>query len=196
MDLLSDLLGSKARAKILSLLFTDEGRELYLRQIERETGQSIGAVQAEIKKLVNMDLLRSREDGNRRYFLANKDHPFFVEIKGLINKCYGMETKLKKLFEGLDEVIIAFIFGSYAKEELSANSDIDLFIVGNISSRKLAEHLFDLQKDIGREINEHIYKLDTFKKSVKDKKHFITSLKKATKIFIKGTENEFKKLYR
>ncbi len=42
-----------------------------MRELERRSGLALGTVQQELKKLVGMELLEARKDGNRVYYSAN-----------------------------------------------------------------------------------------------------------------------------
>ena len=44
---------------------------------------------------------------------------------------------------------LAFIFGSYAKGETHAQSDVDLFVLGNIQSMQLSDIISQVEEEIG-----------------------------------------------
>ncbi|MAE58416.1 MAG: hypothetical protein CME69_06020 [Halobacteriovorax sp.] len=193
MDLLENIFLSKARAGILKKLFLERDREYYLRELERETGVTYKALHTDIHRMQELDLISMRVDGNRNYFKANTKHPLFEDFHSIANKVYGPIPKLKELFEKQNGIESAFIFGSYAKGETHAGSDLDLFIIGDISVRKLSNLLWEAQKEITYEINDHIYTKKDFK-AKRNKDHFLKSLKDTEKIFLKGNEDEFKEI--
>lgn len=84
MDILAEILSSRIRAAIFRLLFGFDAKEIYMRDLERRSGFSIGAIQAELKKLLRFELLEKRKDGNRIYFQANKNHPLYSDLRNLI----------------------------------------------------------------------------------------------------------------
>jgi DNA-binding transcriptional ArsR family regulator len=90
MPLLAEILSSRVRAEIFRLLFGLSDEALYMREIERRSGFSAGAVQQELKKLVYLDLLKPRRDGNRLYYQANLDHPLYNEVHNLVLKGSGL----------------------------------------------------------------------------------------------------------
>ena len=67
-----------------------------MREIERKSGFSIGTVQRELKKLLELDLIIKREDGNRVYFEANKENPLYQDICNVTQKTVGLIHILKK----------------------------------------------------------------------------------------------------
>ena len=80
----------RARAEIFRLLFGVTDRELHVREIERRTGLTIGTVRQELGKLERTELVNARRDGNRLYYSANKEHPFYPGIHSLVVKTAGL----------------------------------------------------------------------------------------------------------
>ena len=95
MDILSEILSSRIRAAILRLLFGFDAKEIYMRDLERRSGFSIGAIQTELKKLLRLELLKKRKDGNRIYFQANKEHPLYSDLRNLVLKTNGLIDIIK-----------------------------------------------------------------------------------------------------
>jgi predicted nucleotidyltransferase len=187
---LAEILSSKIRAEIFRNLFGVGEPSLHLREIERRTGFAVGTVQQEIKKLKRLDIITSIKDGNRIYYKANKDHPLYIDIKNIVLKTIGLSDILKNVLSIEKKIKVAFVFGSVARKEEKALSDIDLMIIGDISLRKLTALLGDAANKIGREINPHIHTENEFSKRKKAKDHFLKQVLESPKIFIIGTEDE------
>ena len=117
MAILKDVLSSQIRAEIFRLLFGLSDRELHVREIQRQSGLTIGTVQQELTKLSSLDLVKSRRDGNRLYYRANKDHPLFSEFHGLVIKTSGLVDVLSIALADLP-ILLAFVFGSVAVKSL------------------------------------------------------------------------------
>ena len=85
---------------------------------------------------------------------------------------------MKRLKKSLSDKRIkcAFAFGSFAKGKQRAGSDIDLIVIGELGMRGLSSLLSGLQEKIGREINPHVFTEEEFKKRIKEKERFITSV--------------------
>ena len=86
--------------------------------------------------------------------------------------------------------MIAFVFGSIARQEEMAESDLDLFVIGDLGLRKLAGLLSGVSDKIGREINPHVFTENEIKKRLAQKDHFISRVLEEPKIFILDNENE------
>jgi predicted nucleotidyltransferase len=195
MDLLATLLSSYGRAQVIRLLFDGDGKEYYLREIERRIGVQVRAVQAETAMLAKLGLVRSRRDGNRVYFAADREHPLYPDLVQIVIKTSGWMNELRHELSR-DDVRVAFIFGSVARGEEKATSDIDLMVIGDIGLRGLAGLIGPIQRKAGREINPHVYSEAEFRRRAKAKDHFVSSVLGTERMFMVGDENELKKVGR
>jgi hypothetical protein len=90
--ILDVLCPSTARVQVLSLLLQNPGRPFYQREIERETGQPIRAVQREVERLEGIGLLVRSAEGNRVFYHLNADFPLLAELAALFQKAAGVEA--------------------------------------------------------------------------------------------------------
>ena len=90
-DVLEALFSSAARVQVLSLFLQHPGSQFYQREIERETGQPIRAVQREVEKLEEIGLLLREPEGNRVFYRLNPDFPLLAELTALFQKVAGAE---------------------------------------------------------------------------------------------------------
>jgi len=193
MTFLTDIIGSKSRAEVFRLLFERPGIELYLRELHRQSGLSIRPIQQEITHLLDSGIIKLRKDGNRVYFSANTEHPLFPEIRSLVEKTTGVTALLSQALAD-PAIQIAFIFGSVASGKAQPESDLDLFIIGDLGLRKVTKLLSGMSERVGREINPHVMAPDEFGRKVRDKDHFISNLMGTEKVFLIGDINELKRL--
>lgn len=191
MGILGELLSSKIRAEIFRNLFgVASDTMLYVREIERRTGFAIGTVQTELKKLERLDIISRVKDGNRVYYKANTAHPLYPEIRALVLKTNGLADVIKNALGNAEDIRVAFVFGSLARQEEKADSDVDLMVIGDIGLRKLTGQLMDVSGKIGREINPHVFSEKEFIKRKRGQDHFLNQVLESPKIFIIGTEHE------
>jgi len=191
--MLNELFSSKARVEILKLFIFEPEEKLYQRQIALRSRQPIRAVQREVQKLEKIGLLKKSTAGNRVYYSVDKACPIYAELKGIIFKTSGMAEILKTGITGSKNVSFAFIYGSYAEGREGSLSDIDLMVVGELSSRELSKILSKSKAELSREINYAIFKPVEFKNKVKNRDHFLNTVLKQKKLFIVGSEDEFKR---
>jgi hypothetical protein len=91
--ILEALFSSTARVQILRLFLLNPSSQYYQREIERETGQAIRAVQREVKRLAEIELLTSSAEGNRVYYRLNHDFALSAELTTLFEKATGQEAR-------------------------------------------------------------------------------------------------------
>ena len=194
MNLLAEILSSKIRSEIFRMLFGVNDEALHMREIERRSGLSIGTIQQETKKLLHLNLILKRKDGNRIYYQANKEHPLYAEIRGLVLKTVGLADFFRNALKVNPNIQFAFVFGSLARNEENDKSDVDLMIIGEITMRQLTALLSGVSDHIGREINPHILMVREFLKRKSTKDHFLTQVLDSPKIFVIGNENDLAEL--
>lgn len=187
------IIKSKTRASILELFFSNPEKEYYLRQIEDLSGYSVGNIRRELKKLESDGLFAARNIGKIKLYKLNKAYPLYNEIKNIIRKTIGIEGALKNKLSHLKDIDFAFIYGSFAEDREKPFSDIDIIVIGSAKPKEIKSLFFEYQSKLGREINSIVYAKEEFLNKIKNKNHFITSLLKRKKIFIKGDKNEFRR---
>jgi len=193
MATLDKILSSKARAAIFTILFGVGQRELHLREIQRKSGYAVETIRKELQSLEELGLVIKRRDGNRLYFASNIKHPLFNEIRNLVIKTSGLQEILHKALN-LQNIEIVFVFGSVALGEETAESDIDIFIIGELGLREISKLLKGPSDILGREINPHLMSLNEFITRKQKGEHFVNKVIQSPRIMIIGSEDEFKRM--
>jgi predicted nucleotidyltransferase len=98
----------------------------------------------------------------------------------------------KALESRIPDIRLSFIFGSVAGKTENRFSDIDLFVVGNITFGETVDLLSTAEETLSRELNPVVYSLDEFNRRLSENHHFISNILSGDKIFIVGDENELK----
>lgn len=192
--MLDKLFSSKSRVETLKLFLFNPEDSFYQRQISTLTNQPIRGIQREVEKLVRIGLLIESSQGNRIYYKVNKNCPIFEDLKRIFFKTVGIGDVLKGCLKESDFIKIAFIYGSYARGEENFLSDIDLLVIGSITSKELSSLLSKPKSELGREINYTVFSIPEIIERIKQKDHFLNSVLKERKIFIIGDEDELKEI--
>ena len=190
MNILAEILSSKTRAEIFRLLFGASTDTLYTREIQRRTQASLGAVQHELQKLRRLGLLAARTDGNRVAYSAVKAHPIYPEIHRLVLKTIGLADLLRTALKH-PQIDWAFVFGSLARGEEDAESDVDLFVIGETGLREVTRLLSKVAEQVGREINPHVMRRTEFLRRKSEKEAFLMRVLVAPKLFVVGEPRDF-----
>ena len=150
---------SDSQSRVFQWLFGHPEREFHLSELRRLTGLGSASLQRELNRLAKAGLVRSERVGNLRRFKANSQSPVYGELVGLTRKTLGVEPVLREallpLAPGLQA---AWVYGSVAKQTDTAQSDIDVMLIGeNLRLAKVLELLVPLEAQLGRKINPTCY---------------------------------------
>jgi predicted nucleotidyltransferase len=192
---LAEILSSKVKAEIFRLLFGVSDRELHLREIERQSGLTVGTVQQELQRLTRLGLIAARKDGNRLCYSANRSHPLYPDIRNLVLKTTGLVEVLRHALRDKG-IVVAFVFGSIASQADQPHSDVDLMVIGQTGLRKLSQMLSGVSERIGREINPYAMTVAEFAKRKAARDHFLSNVLASPKLFVTGTEHELETMGR
>jgi predicted nucleotidyltransferase len=192
---LADLLFGQTRGAILALLYGRADQSFYTRQIAREVDASVGAVQRELENLSKVGLIVRTSLGSQVFYQANRDASIFREMQSLVKKTTGIFSVLRSALHPLaTRILVAFVYGSVAREEETAQSDVDLMVVGKATLDEVLSRLSTVEKTIGRPINPTVYSVAEFKSKLTTGNHFLTAVLKGQKVFLLGDEDELRKM--
>lgn len=183
---------SKVRKELFRIFFTNPEKECYLRELERTLGIPVSMIQRELRSLEKAGVFAHRKQGNLVYYYLNRHYPLFDELKSIISKTIGVQGLIRDVLAKFKGIKAAFLYGSYAKNEEKADSDIDLFFVGSIDERRLVTEINRLEKMLKREINYTLYRREEFRKKLHRREGFIVDVMENPKIFLIGDENEIR----
>lgn len=186
---ISNLFKSKSRKALFRLYFTNPDSEFYLRELERMLSIPVSMIRKELLRLEEEGIFISHKKGNLTYYRVNKDYPLFNEFKSIVFKTIGVAGLLEEALRRMKGIEIAFIYGSYAKGNEKAASDIDLCIIGAIDEDILVRRINELEKSIKREINYTLYTKKEFTEKKRKKDSFIADLILNPKIILIGEKN-------
>ena len=179
------------RQGLLAATLTRPEKWWYLSELAEFLHTRPSSLQRELTSLQQSGILQQRKDGRRTYFKAETRSPIFRELRGIFEKTVGLIPTLRaavRPFAG--KIVCAVVYGSIARREEHATSDVDLMIVGNVGLGDLAPALRKAEKRLGREVNVTNYSVNEFRKKVADGDHFLTSVLKGSLQFVKGEQRD------
>ncbi len=195
MSPLLKLFSNSTLAEILSLFLLNPEQEYYQADIAQKTKKALMQVQRSLKTLKEIGIISSIAKGRMVYYKVIKTHPAFEDLKRLFLKTISLGDGIfQALSPFQNKIFCAFIFGSVAKGNESMDSDIDLFIIGDLTLRELSKALSPLSKGLQRELNPVVFGQEEFQKRIASKDHFLIEILNSPKIWITGNESDFKQL--
>jgi predicted nucleotidyltransferase len=189
---LASALFSVTQQRVLGLLFGQPERSYYATEVINLAGAGSGGVQRELERLTRSGLVTTQAIGKQKHYQANHASPIFAELRKIIEKTSGLAEPLRSaLMPFASKIQAAFVYGSIAKQQDTASSDIDLMIVSDtLSFADLYAAIESTVAHLGRAINPTIYSRKDFTKRVKEENAFITRVLAQPKIWLIGGESE------
>lgn len=188
--LIHHLLGETRTAILATLLLRPE-KSRHVRDLERTTGLSPGALHRELTALVALEVLRREQVGRQVFYRANPDCPVLPELTGLLRKTAGLVDILREGLQPLsDQIDAAFVYGSMAKGNVHAHSDVDLMVVGSIGFGDVVLSIQPTQEALGREINPTVLSREEFDKRRTQMDSFVTAIWREPKLWLLGNADE------
>jgi predicted nucleotidyltransferase len=189
---LGNALFTKVQQRVLGVLFGSPGRSFYANEIIALAGSGTGAVQRELAKLAEVGLVTVRRQGNQKHFQANAVSPVFDELRGLVLKTFGLADIVRSaLLPMATQIRAAFVYGSVAKAQDTATSDIDLMVVSDsVNYGEVFSALEQAASALGRAVNPTVYTSHEFDRRIHDGKAFVTRVMKQPKLWLIGDERD------
>lgn len=187
---ISDALFPRVRQRVLALLFGNPDRSFFSNEVVALVQSGTGAVQRELASLAQAGLLTLTSQGNQKHYQANMAAPVFEELRVLVLKTSGLVDVLRSILAPwAGQIEAAFVFGSVAKRQDTAASDIDLMVItGSVGYADLFPLMEDAGTRLGRKVNPTIYTPAELAKRIKQKNAFATRVLAQQKMWVIGSE--------
>ena len=169
---------TKAQQKLLALFFGQPDKSFYLNEVVRLADMGKGAITRELARLCESGLLVVSKQGNQNHYQANKASPIFNELASIVIKTFGvagvLQAALTTLLPQLEQ---AFVYGSFAKSEDHADSDVDVMLVGDdLSYSEIMQLLEPAEVQLQRSVNPTVYSPAEFAGRLVDGQNFLTKV--------------------
>ena len=191
---LPSLLFPEYRRRVLGLLLLRPEEALHGREIARRTGLPAGTITRELTKLAEVGLLKRTKRGNQQVYSADTGSPIFNELASILRKTSGLaDVLVQALAPGAPKLRLAFVFGSVARGQETAGSDVDVMLIGDLGFREVVELLHPSQATLGREVNPKVFSAREFAEKSATEPFLIDVLGKP-KIFLIGNAHDLEEL--
>lgn len=157
--MIETLISSKTRIKLLLKFFLNSNTRAYLRNLESEFGESTNAIRVELNRFEKAGMLTADQEGNKKVFRANTEHPLYKEIHNIILKYVGLDQIVEHVVKRLGDVEKVFLAGKFSRGMDS--QVIDLIFIGNIDRVYLIQLIEKAEGIIKRKIRYLIYQQET-----------------------------------
>lgn len=184
------LLG-QTRSSVLGALLLHPESSLHVRELARLTGASPGSLHRDLRAMADLGLLVRQEVGRQVHYRANVQSPVFEELAGLLRKTAGLVDVLREaLVPVADRIERAFVYGSMARGEEHAHSDVDVMIVGDLDFADAVVALAPAQEKLRREINPTVFTSGELAKKLRQRDSFVAQAWRGPKLWLVGDDKE------
>ena len=186
----ADALFPAVRQRVLAVLFGSPDRSFYANELIALARSGSGAVQRELASLLAAGLVTVRDQGNQKHYQANAASPVFAELRGLVLKTVGLADVLRAALAPLaGQITMAFVYGSVARREDTAASDVDVLIVSDaLGYAEVFGALESAAQTLGRAINPTLYTRAELARRRAQDNVFVTRVLDQPRIWLMGDE--------
>lgn len=188
---LADALFSGTQQRVLGILFGQPDRSFYGNELIALVRGGSGAVQRELARLAQSELVTVRVSGKQKHYQANPHSPIFAELCAITRKTMGLAEPLRSALAPLaSRIRAAFVYGSVAKQQDTASSDVDLMLVSDdLGYPELFTSIEDLSQRLGRKVSPTIYTSKELAKRVARGDAFMKRVLAQPRIWLIGSDD-------
>ena len=163
---ISSALFTDSQSRVWGWIFGQPERAYHLSELRRLTGLGSASLQRELNRLAAAGLVDVQAVGNLRCFQANPNSPVYAELVALTRKTLGTVPVLREAVQALlPGLQSAWVYGSVAKQTDTAQSDIDVMLVGEgLQLSQVLSALEPAEAQLGRKINPSCYPPQEFER--------------------------------
>jgi predicted nucleotidyltransferase len=158
------------------------------------TRVSSRSLQHEMARLESLGLVQRERDGRMVRYRAVAGHPRWAVLREMVCQFVAPAELLRVALSEVPGLEAAFIYGSFARGDMRADSDIDVFALGVTVDEEdteyaLAEGALGAAGLLGREVNITSYTLAQFTSRRARRTPFLTSVIGGPKKWLVGDES-------
>ncbi len=141
-----------------------------------------------------MDSFLSNASAIKKHYRANRRSLIFKELQSLVLKTVALTEPLRKSLEPYtDKIKTAFVFGSVGKGTDTAQSDVDLMVIGNeLIYADLYTALQNAEVVLRRKVSPLFLTPEEWRRKASEKGSFISEMSTLPKLFIFGSEEDIR----
>jgi predicted nucleotidyltransferase len=187
----ADALFTPVQQRVLGWLFGQPERRFQSGELIRLASSGTGAVHRLLTRLAQTGLVTVARVGNQKHYQANPASPVFTELAGLIRKSVGLAFPLQDALSPLaDQISLAFVYGSVARGEAHAASDIDLMVVADgLDYPTLYEALQTAEAALGRPIHPTLMSASEWQRKRGEADNFAARIAGQPRLMLIGSDD-------
>ena len=190
------LFGSETFPRLLAELTAAPDRVFTASELEALVGASHDSLYRALQRALAAGLVSRQQIGKQHTYRIETGSPIYAEIKTLLSKLFGPAEALRQALagEGPPDVEAAFLFGSAARAQDNLSSDLDVFVIGEISRFALARQLAAAERELGREVNAMAYPRHDVERRLAEGDGFLREVFSGPRLMLFGSDADLPRL--
>jgi predicted nucleotidyltransferase len=186
------LFGSETLPRLLAQLVAAPDRRFTATELEELVDASHDSLHRALHRGLATGLVSRERYGRQFVYSADAASPIFAEVKSLLSKLFGPAQILSRALAGMRPPALeaAFLFGSAARAQDTLASDLDVFVVGDVSRFELAARLGEAERELGREVNAMAYSHNEVDRRLAAGDGFLREVFAGPKLMLAGREQD------
>lgn len=172
---LEKLFGSKTRAKLLDLFFSNPSQSFYVREITRVIDEQINSVRRELLNLDSIGIIKNETYDNKVYYSANMKHPLSHALSEMFSAKLDLskdhDVVRRNSWEEYVKPVKNYLSALIVTNRVPGQEGIDMLIIGDDKTKKLTHWAEVIEKKMGKPLDYMILSEDdySYRKSVRDR---------------------------
>lgn len=183
-------LRSELRRRLLTFFYVNRKARVYVRQLAEALQADSTNLSRELARLEREGLLRSEQEGRQLYYSLNRASPSVKPLFALLQGSIGAVPALKRALGPVSGIQSAWLYGSFAKNEADAASDIDVLVVGAPDQTQLAMEMRKAEKALRREINYTVLSPKELARRLRKGDAFVADIWKGKRVELIGHDQD------
>jgi hypothetical protein len=141
-ELLSPLITSKTRLKLLTRFFLNQSVDGYLQGLSKELDENTNSIRLELNRLEKAGFLASKTKGRRRLYSVNTSHPLTSDLTSIVRKVSGIDALVERVTANLPSLEQVWVCGDLARglpseyiETTLVESDLDRSYIKQLTDK-------------------------------------------------------------
>lgn len=183
-----DVFATPTLAALLTILVEEPERRFMQKELVERSGSSLYLAQRELKRLERAGLISREQRGRQVEYRTNTAHPAFAGLRMALLSTLGLGERLRTALRPVAGMSLAFIFGSVAEGTERSDSDLDLFVVGEMGLRAISEKVMPALRDVGKEPNIVTLTEEELRERVSANDNFVNAVIGGPKVWLVGND--------
>lgn len=182
--------GGQGRFKALRVLFEHPKENYGLLELATASGADAASLSRWLKDWEKAGLVTATGKPRAWRYQLTPD-PALEPLLQLFRQGSRLVEEIKAVLNQYPEIEAAIMFGSMARGEEAADSDVDVLVIGDVSELRLNAKLKPVSREFGRPINASVYSREKIEERLRDRDSFLLTVLRGKTMVLKGSIDAF-----